>query len=309
MDYKDVVKFVKNAKLDLKSLVHLARIEDEFGKEAVIASLTYSMPREIPNVPTDVYYYLQYHYHDFAASMNQCPSSNTYSLQIKKADKNQSVVMNAFQGMYQVLPNDYKYGYICCYSEMNNMNYVDRKKVVINMEFSQYMGALFDYIFSNDNKNAFDLPILKDKHLPYPDSPVTPYKGFLSILAQYKLIYNYYTKDFTKFSNMYVMDEYTWPFILFIKKDDFTLRFNIFYFNTSSVPYTVVGSFLNFDIPYDWSQEFGMDEVYFSYNFIDEFDNGDDFITVTHYNHNLDADQDFWQSPEIINTFKKMIIK
>lgn len=308
MDYKDVVKFVKEAKLDLKSLVHLARIEDEFGQEAVIASLTYSMPREIPNVPTDVYYYLQYHYHDFAASMNGCPSSLTISLNSKKAKKNQSFMIQAFNGNYEVLPNDYKYGYICCCSEMFNMNAIDRHKVTINLEFSSISSYDPQMRWFNNDKNVYNLPILEKKHLI--GQPFIPYtNGWLSIVGQCKILYNYIIKDFIKFSNMSIMDEYTYPFILFIKLDDNTMRFNIFYFNTQSVPYTVVGSFLNFDMPYDWKAEFGRDLVFFSYNFTEEFDNGDENIQVSHFSKNLDADRDFWDSPEIIDTFKKMIIK
>jgi len=308
MDYKDVVKFVNEAKLDLKSLVHLARIEDEFGKEAVIASLTYSMPRQLPVVPKDVYYYLQYHYHDFAASMNGCPSSMTYSVGSKKAKKNQSFVMRAFNENYEVLPNDYKYGYICCYSEMHNFTYSDRQKVSINLEFSSISAYDPSMRYFNNDKNVYDLPILEKKHLI--GEPFIPYNsGWLSILGQYKVLYNYLTKDFTRFTNIYQLDDYTYPFILFIKLDDNTLRFNIIYFNTQSVPYTVVDSFINFDIPYDWNSEFGKDMVFFSYNFTEEFDNGEDNIQVSHFSKNLDADQDFWNSPEIIAVLKKMLIK
>ena len=308
MEYKDVVKFVKEAKLDLKSLTHLARIEDEFGKEAVIASLTYSVPRPPGNPHNDIYYLLQYHYHEFAASMNPCPSAMTYNILSNHAEKNQSFIMPAFQGNYQVLPGDYKYGYICCYSEMNNMDYLSRKKVVINFEFTAQIPEYNDLLFMNNFKNVYELPWIEKYSRDH--DPFTTYDfGFLSILGQYKIIYNYLTKEMTRFANLYELDYYTYPFILFIKKDDFTLRFNIFYFSTKETPYVVLDKFLNFDIPYDWSKNAGRDFVHFSYNFIEEYDTGgEDNISVTHFNHNVDPDLTFWNSPQIIDTFKQMLI-
>ena len=310
MEYKDVIKFLSLNKPDIQSLVHLANIEAEHGKEAVIASLTYSMPRQVPYQPTDVYYYLQYHYHDFAASMNPCPENQTFNILSSTAGKGQSFLMPAFQGNYQVLPGDYKYGYICCYSEMANMTPFDRRKVVINFEFTAQIAHYHQLIFKNNSNNAYNLPII-EKYKEDIGEPWYQYDmGFLSILAQYKILHNYLTKNMTRFTNIYELDFYTYPFILLIKKDDFTLRFNIFYFSTKEIPYTVIDSFLNFDIPYDWSKNAGRDFVYFSYNFIDDFDPaGIDNIAVTHYNKNLDQDTNFWQSQEIIDTFKKMLIK
>ena len=54
MEYKDVIKFLSLNKPDIQSLVHLANIEAEHGKEAVIASLTYSIPRQVNVEPNEI---------------------------------------------------------------------------------------------------------------------------------------------------------------------------------------------------------------------------------------------------------------
>jgi len=72
---------------------------------------------------------------------------------------------------------------------MNNMTYIARKNIEINMEFSAVCHEYNELRWFNSTKNAYDLPILDRYH--YLGEPFIKYDyGFLSIVGQYKILYD-----------------------------------------------------------------------------------------------------------------------